>query len=193
MARTTFCHCFLRKALGDRSVALGKKSCGRAGAYWALLSQALCSRPGFKLPRRNKQTQPPPCSSVRGLGWHSMLTTISWHRRGLAFCSGAKADSGTRSVPFPQERRGDRILAHCPCTGMGSCGVCLHSFGHPVPPRMLPHPGGGRHLTASSSWSCFCEFRAGHLVASPCLPSGQVAHELLSPWPQRHRTGLPSA
>ena len=77
--------------------------------------------------------------------------------------------------------------------GWGAVGDCPHSFpGHRVHPRMLPHPGAGRHLTARSSWSCFCEFRAGLLVASPRLPYGQVAKELLSPLAQRHRTGLAS-
>lgn len=122
MKPTALRRCFLSKALGDRSVASEKKICGRAGFSLALLSRAPCSRPGFKQPRRNKQTQPPQCSVVLGLGCLSMPITISWCRRGLAFCSGAKADSGTRPKPFPQERRGDRIPAHRPCTGMGSCG-----------------------------------------------------------------------
>ena len=37
-----------------------------------------------------------------------MHTTITWCRRGLAFCTGAKADSGRRSVLSPKERSGDR-------------------------------------------------------------------------------------
>ena len=105
-----------RVFLSKASVESGKKSCGRAGASWALLSRAPCSRPGFTLPGRTKQTQPQPCSSVRSLGWHSMHTTISRCRLRLAFYSGAQADSRTRPVLSPQESRGDRIPAHRPCT-----------------------------------------------------------------------------
>ena len=79
LERTALRRCFLSKA----SVASGKKSCGRAGSSWALLSRAPCSRPGFTLPGRTKQTQPQPCNSVRSLGWHSMHTTIS--RVGIAW------------------------------------------------------------------------------------------------------------
>ena len=112
LEQTALRHCFLSKA----SVASGKKSCGGAGASWALLSLAPCSRPGFTLPGRTKQTQSQPCSSALSLGWHSMHTTISRCRHRLAFYSGAQADSRTRPVLSPQERRGDRIPAHRPCT-----------------------------------------------------------------------------
>ena len=70
----------LLKALVVRSVVAGKKSRGRAGASWALLSRAPSSRPGFTLLSRTKQTHSEPCSSVRGLAWHSMPITISWRR-----------------------------------------------------------------------------------------------------------------
>ena len=143
MKPTALRRCFLSKALGVRSVASEKKSCGRAGFSWALLSRAPCSRPGFKLPRRNKQTQPPHYSTLRGLGCHSMPTTILWCRRGLAFSSGAKVDSGTRTVPFPQKTRGDRIPAHRTFTGMGSCGRLS-----PFVPR-IPRAS----ANASTSWS----------------------------------------
>ena len=56
LERTALRRCFLSKA----SVALGKKSCRRAGASWALLSRVPCLRPGFTLPGRTKQTQPQP-------------------------------------------------------------------------------------------------------------------------------------
>ena len=104
--------CFLSKA----SVASGKKSSGRAGASWALHSRAPCSRPGFTLPGLTKEAQPKPCSSMHSLGWHSMHTTISRCRHRLAFYSGAQTESRTRPVLSPQERRGDRIPAHRPCT-----------------------------------------------------------------------------
>ena len=112
LERTALRRGFLSKA----SVASGKQSCGRAGAFWALLSRAPCSLPGFTLPGRIKQTQPQPCSSERSLGWHSMHTTISRCRHRLAFYSGAQAFSGTSPVLSPQERRRDRIPAHRPCT-----------------------------------------------------------------------------
>ena len=89
LARTALRSCCLSKALSVRSVTSGKKCCRRAGASWALLSRAPCSHPEFTLPGRNKQTQPQPCSSVRGLGLYSMHTTISRCRQRLAFCSGA--------------------------------------------------------------------------------------------------------
>ena len=56
LERTALRCCFLSKA----SVASGKKSFGRDGASWALLSRAPCSRPGFTLPGRTKQKQPQP-------------------------------------------------------------------------------------------------------------------------------------
>ena len=156
-------------------------------------SRAPCSRPGFTLPGRTKQTQPQPCSSVRGLGWHSRHTTISRWRQRLAFCSGTQADSRTRPVPSPQERRGHRIPAHGLCTGMGSCrGQSPLLPRNPVPPRTLPHPGGRRHLTARSFRELFLRVQGRRLVANPCLHLGQ-AKELLSPWAQRLRTCLLSA
>ena len=112
LERTALPRGFLSKA----SVASGKQSCGRAGAFWALLSRAPCSLPGFTLPGRIKQTQPQPCSSERSLGWHPMHTTISRCRHRLAFYSGAQAYSRTSPVLSPQERRRDRISAHRPCT-----------------------------------------------------------------------------
>ena len=112
LERTALRFCFLIKA----SVASGKKSCGRAGASWALLSRVPCSCPGFTLPGRTKQIQPQPCSSLHSLGWHSLQTTISQCRHRLAFYSGAQSDSRTRLVLSPQEWRGDRIHAHRPCT-----------------------------------------------------------------------------
>ena len=84
--------------------------------YWAP-----CSCAGFTLPGRTKQTQPQPCSSVGSLGWHPIHTTISRCRHRLAFYSGAQADSRTSPVLSPQERRGDRIPAQGPCTGIGNC------------------------------------------------------------------------
>ena len=112
LERTALRCCFLIKA----SVASGKKSYGRAGASWALPSRAPCSCPGFTLPGRTKQIQPQHCSSLHSLGWHSMHTTISQCRHRVAFYSGNESDSRTRPVLSPQERRGDRIHAHCPCT-----------------------------------------------------------------------------
>ena len=61
-------------------------------------------------------TQPQPCSIVLSLGWHPIHTTISPCRHRLAFYSGAQADWRTKPVLFPQERRGDKIPAHGPCT-----------------------------------------------------------------------------
>ena len=181
--------CFLNRA----PVASGKKSCGRTGASWALLSRAPCSRPGFTVPSRNKQTQPRPCSSMRGLGWHSAYSAVSRRRQGLPFCSGVQVDRGLgQCLPQPEETRQD----HCtrPAPGNGEQWVIVRpSPGNPLPPPTLQHPGGRRHLTARCSRSCFFEFRAGRLVASTCLHHGQVAKELLYPWAQRHRTGLPSA
>ena len=49
-----------------------------------------------------------------------MHTTISRCRQRLAFGTGSQADTRTRPVPSPQERRGDRIPEHRPFTGMGS-------------------------------------------------------------------------
>ena len=70
---------------------------------------------------------------------------------------------------------------------------CPHSFyGHPVPPRKLPPPGGRWHLTACSFRELLLRVQCRHLVASTCLHQGQVAKELLSPWAQRPRTGQPS-
>ena len=80
LARTALRCCFLSKALVVRSVSSGKKSRGRAGASWALFSQAPSTRPGFTLLCRTKQTQSQPCRRLRGLAWHSMPITISWHR-----------------------------------------------------------------------------------------------------------------
>ena len=90
LARTALGRCFLSKAL----VASGKKSCGRAGASWALLSRAPSSHPGFILPSRNKQTQPRPYSCVHALGWHSAHNAISRRRQGLPFCSVVQGDRG---------------------------------------------------------------------------------------------------
>ena len=47
---------------------------------WALLSRAPSLRSGFILPGRTKQTQSQPCSSVRGLAWHSKPITTSFAR-----------------------------------------------------------------------------------------------------------------
>lgn len=91
------------------------------------------SRPGFTLPGQTEQTQPQPCSNVCGLGWHSMPTTFPWRKQGFAFGSGVQVDPGTRPVPSPQERRGDRICALCPCPGIGSCGGLS-----PLLPRHTP-------------------------------------------------------
>ena len=98
---------------------------------WCLLglfSRAPCSRPWFTLPGRTKQTQPQPWSSVRSLGWHPIHTTISRCRHRLVFFSGAQADSRTSPGLSPQERRGDRIPAHHPCTEYGALGDCPHPF-----------------------------------------------------------------
>ena len=121
-----------------------------------LLYRAPCSRAGLTLPGRTKQTQQQTCSSVRSLGWHPIHTTISRCRHRLAFYSGALADSLTRPVLSPQERRGDRIPAHGPCTGMGTVGsVSTPSLAHSLPPTSLPHLGGRRHLTARFSIGLF--------------------------------------
>lgn len=177
LERTALHRCFLSKA----SFASGKKSCGRAGASWDLISWAPCTRPGFTLPGRTKQTQRQHCSSERGLGRHCMHTTISRCRQHLAFCSGPQADSGTRRVPSPQERRGDRNPAHRPRTGMGSCGDCTHFLpGHPVPSRTLPPPGGRRKLAASSLSELFLRVQGRRQVASPCLHQRQVANAAVS-------------
>ena len=101
LGRTALRCCFLSKA----SVASGKKNFGRAGASWALLSLAHCSRPGFTLPGGSKQTQPQPYNSMRSLGWHSMHTTLSRCRHRLAFYSGAQANSRTR--PVLSHRKGE--------------------------------------------------------------------------------------
>ena len=98
-------------------------------------------------------------------------------------------------MPSPQERGGDRITAHGPCTGMGNCGglspiLPRHTPCHPIRCHILVEDGIRRPL---SPWGCYCEFRACHLVPSPSLPFGHVAKEKLSPWHQRQRTGLPSA
>ena len=93
-----------------------KEELRESWCHWALLSGTPCSRPGFTLPSLTKQTQPQPCSSMHNLGWHSMHTTISRCRHRLAFYSCAQMDSRTRPVLSPQERRGDRIPAHRPCT-----------------------------------------------------------------------------
>ena len=80
--------CFLSKA----SVVSGKQSCGRAGAFWALLSRAPCSPPGFTLPGRIKQTQPQPCSGTLctlpspGVGITWPFTLALRRSRGLAQC-----------------------------------------------------------------------------------------------------------
>ena len=65
-----------------------------------------------------------------------MHTTITWCRRGLAFCTGAKADSGRRSVLSPKERSGDReSLPSSHALGWGAVGDFSHSLpGHPVHP-----------------------------------------------------------
>ena len=150
-----------------RSVALGRKSYGRTGASWAFFSRAPCSRPGFTLPGLTKQTEPQSCSSVRGLGLLSMHTTISRFRPCLAFFSGTQADSRSRPVFSPQERRGNRIPAHHPCTEMGCCGAFFHSFPvHTVPPRTLPHPGGRRSLSVNSFRELFLRVQGRRLVAS---------------------------
>ena len=165
MARTALRCCFLSKALVVRSVAAGKKSRGRAGASWALLCRAPSSRPGFTLLSRTEQTHSQPCSSVRGLAWHSMPITISWRREGFAFCSGAQADSVSRPVPSPQERRGDRIPAQCPSTGMGNGGDCLHSF---------PGTPPATHNAATSWWKTAMtdRFSMGLFLRVPGMASG---------------------
>ena len=79
LARTALRCCFLSKALFVRAVSAGKRRRGRAGASWALLSQAPSSRPGFTLLCRTKQTQSQPCRRLRGLAWHFMPITIFSH------------------------------------------------------------------------------------------------------------------
>lgn len=138
LERTALRRCFHSKA----SFASGKKRCRRAGSHWDLLSRAPSSCPGFTLPGRTKQTQRKHCSSERGLGSHCMHTTISWCTQRLALCSGPQADSGTRPVPSPQERRGDTIPAHRPRTGMGSSGG--------LSPRLAWTPRA--YANASTSW-----------------------------------------
>ena len=97
--------------LSKASVASAKKSCGRALAFPGSMFASWVHLPGL-----TKQTQPQPCISVHSLGWHSMHTSISRCRLRLAFYSGAQAASRTRPLLSPPESRGDRILAHRPCT-----------------------------------------------------------------------------
>ena len=62
-----------------------------------------------------------------------MHTTLSRCRQLLAFRTGPQADSRTRPVPSPQERRSDRIPEHRPFTGMGSLGDGPHAFPGTLP------------------------------------------------------------
>ena len=129
LERTALRRCFLGKA----SVASGKKSCGRAGASWALLYRAPCSRPRFTLPGRTKQTQPQPCSSVHSLGWHSMHTTISQCRHHLSFYSGAQAESRSRpdqlrqtvaALRLDSEFPKNAVLSQTGCQGKECFALC---------------------------------------------------------------------
>ena len=63
----------------------------------------------------------------------------------------------------------------------------------PVPPRTLPHPGGRGHLTARSFRELILRVQGRRLLGSTSLHQGQVAKELLCPWAQGPKTGLPSA
>ena len=66
----------------------------------------------------------------------------------------------------------------------------------PLKPRAsskLPHPGGRRRLTPRYFRELFLRVQRRRVVASACLPQGQVAKELLSLWAQRLRTGMLSA
>ena len=130
LERTALRCCFL---LSKASVASRKKSCGRAGASWALLSRAPCSRPGFTLPGRTKQTQPQPCSSVHSLGWHSRHTTISQCRHRLGFYSGAQAESQSRpdqlretvaALRLDSEFPKNAVLSLRECQGKEAFALC---------------------------------------------------------------------
>ena len=57
-----------------------------------------------------------------------MYTTISHCRHRLAFYSGAQADSLTRPVLSPQERRGDWFPAHRLYTEKGALGTVPTPF-----------------------------------------------------------------
>ena len=85
----------------------------------------------------------------------------------------------------PQERRGDRIPAHRPCTGMGSCGDSPHSFPrNPVPPQTLPHPGRRPHQTAGSFRELFLRVQGrapGGNATSALWTGGQGAAVPLGP------------
>lgn len=94
LARTALRCCFLRKALGVHSVAAGKKSRGRAGVSWDLLSRAPSSRPGFTVQCRTQLTQSQPCRRVCVLAWHSMPITISWGRKGFGFVLALRQTGG---------------------------------------------------------------------------------------------------
>ena len=81
-------------------------------------------------------------------------------------------------MPSPQEREGDRIPAHGPCTAMGNCGVCLHSLpGTPLPPTTLPHLGGRQHLTARFSVGLFLRVPGMATGGKPACPWDR--------WPRR--------
>ena len=147
--------CFLIKA----SVVSGKKSCGRAGASWALLSRAPWSHPGFTPPSQNEQTQPRPCCSVLGLGWYSAHNAISRRRQGPPFCSGVQVDRG-RGQCLPQPRGDPTGSLHTArALGWGLMGNCPSFSGIPL-----------ASANAATSWrktASDCPFLHKDVSASP--------------------------
>ena len=97
---------------------------------------------------------------------------------------------------FLPHRRGEATgsLHAARALGWGAVRVLSHSFaGHPVPPQTLSHLGGRQYPTARSFRKLLLRVQGRRLLASSCLHLGQVAKELLSPWAQGPRTGMPSA
>ena len=85
-------------------------------------------------------------------------------------------------MPSTQERGGDRIPAHGPCTGMGNCGAVspLLPPAHPLPPTTLPHLGGRWHVTA--------RFSIGLFLRVPGMAPGSKP---VRPWDRRPRRCCP--
>ena len=100
----------------------------------------------------------------------------------LCLLLGAQADSGSRPVPSPQERGGDMITAHGPCTGWGTVKVCLHSF---------PGTPPATHM-AATSWckrASDCPFLRG--VVSVSSGYGTWWQAQVCPWDRWPRRCCP--
>ena len=63
-------------------------------------------------------------------------------------------------------------------------GLCPLLSLKPRASSKLPHPGVSGHLTPRYFMELFPRDPRRRLVASACLPQGQVAKKLMSPWPR---------